>query len=151
MGDGLSFGINTTEKDARWMRGETVQKAVRVDPSAISAAVGSAMSSGLMALRNNVAQIGVKTGRLRRSPAIVVRRYGRAPRLTVMGLVGYQNGVAPHARVIELGTPPRDGRGLVKARHPAWKAYFDNRETMAKQMEAEMSALLEKAAQAAAT
>lgn len=151
MADGISFRLNTTEKDARWMSGETAHKAVRINPDEIQAAVERSMQPGLMALRANVNQrVGVRTGRLRKSPAIVIRRYGRAPRLTVMGLVGYLHGVAPHARLMELGTPPRDGRGMVKARRMAWRAYFDNRETMGAKMTAELQAVLERAAAKAA-
>jgi|688.fasta_scaffold57154_4 hypothetical protein len=150
MADGIEFRLNTTEKDARWVSGSTLQKAVRLDANEIRAAVERSMQPGLASLRQNVQEVGTVTGRLRRSPAIVTRRYGRAPRLTVMGLVGYRSGVAPHARLMELGTPPRAGRGLVKARRLAWKAFFYNRDTMSARMQAEMEALLSKAVSAAA-
>jgi hypothetical protein len=145
MADGISFKINTTEKDARWLTGETAGKAVQLDPADLQAACERSLAPGLSALRANVSKIGKKTGRLRQSPAILTRRYGRAPRFTAVGLLGYRSGVAPHARNVELGSPPRAGRGLMPALRPAWRAFYANRETMKSRMKAELEALLAKA------
>jgi hypothetical protein len=143
MADGIQFRINTTEKDARWLSGETVAKAVQLSPADVQAAVERSLAPGLSAMRANVSKIRRKTGRLQQSPAILTRRYGRAPRFTVLGLLGYRHGVAPHARNVELGSPPRAGRGIMPALRPAWRAYFDNRQTMQARMQSELEKLLE--------
>lgn len=145
MAEGIRFGINTTEKDAKWLRGETVSKAVQLDPASMQAACERSLQPGLMALRANVSKIGKVTGRLQRAPAVLTRRYGRAPRFTVVGLLGYRHGVAPHARNVELGSPPRDGRGVMPTLRPAWLAYFHNRDAMKANMRAELESLIEKA------
>lgn len=144
MADGIRFGINTTEKDARWMRGELSQ-AVHLSPEDLKGACERSLHPGLVALQSNVGRIGRKTGRLQRAPGILTRRYGRPPKTIVVGLLGYKHGVAPHARNVELGSPPRFNRGIMPALRPAWLAYFANRETMKANMKAELEALVAKA------
>lgn len=145
MAEGIKFRINTTEKDGKWLRGETVSQAVRLNPQDMQAACERSLQPGLMALRANVSKIGRVTGRLQRSPAVLTRRYGRAPRFTVVGLLGYQHGVAPHARNVELGSPPRFNRGVMPTLRPAWLAYFHNREAMQANMQSELESLIAKA------
>jgi hypothetical protein len=135
---GAEFRLNTTEKDARWMRGGVLQETLVLPSAQVRAAVESSMQVGLSALRNNLSAIRVRTGRLQRSPAVLTRKYGRDPKYRIVGLLGYKSGVAPHARYIELGTPPRDGRGKVTAQRPAWLAFFHNRERMAQMLQMEL-------------
>jgi len=130
MAQSVEFRLNTSLQDARWMRGEALSKTIKVQPQLVRAAIGKAMQPGLAALRSNVNAAKVKTGRLKKSPGIVTRKYGGAGRLIIVGLVGYRSGVAPHSKYLELGTPPRSDRGKVTARRYAWLAYFHNREAM---------------------
>ena len=130
MSQGVEFRLNTTAKAARWMGGSALSSTLKIDPSAVRRAIERAMAPGLAALRRNVGEAKVKTGRLRRAPAAVTRKYGGAKRLVIVGLVGYASGVAPHATHLEVGTPPRAGRGQVRPRRYAWLAYFQNREQM---------------------
>lgn len=134
----VQFRLNTTEKDARWLKGGALADSVKIDPLLVKAAVDKAMQPGLAALRRNVGQMGVKTGRLKRSPAILTKRYGGSRRLTVVGLVGYRSGVAPHATFVELGTKPRAGRGIMPKFYLAWSAFFSNRNAMQATMRTEL-------------
>ena len=145
MADGIRFGLNTTLKDAKWVRGGLLEQTVRLTPEEVRSAVLQSMQPGLMALQRNVQQVRAKTGRLRRSPAIVTRKYGKAPFFTVVGLVGYRSGVAPHAISIERGTPPRFNRGKVAARRFAWSAFFQNREIMEQALKSQLETLVQKA------
>lgn len=142
MADGIRLDMNTTEKDARWVRGGLLPSAVQVSPDLLRAAVERSMQPGLMALQRNVQQIPARTGRLRRSPAIVTRKYGKPPFYRIVGLVGYRAGVAPHARYLEMGTPPRAGRGKVLPRRSAWTAFFTNRGVMEQNLKSEMERLV---------
>jgi hypothetical protein len=144
MPGGVDFRLNTTEKDARWMQGSALQESLILDPQDVRAIVEDSMQPGLQALRRNVGQVGTVTGRLRRAPAVLTRKYGRQPRFRILGLLGYRNGIAPHARFLELGTPPRAGRGLVKARRMAWSAFFLNRKQMLNTVKARLEALVAK-------
>lgn len=130
MAQEVEFRLNTSAKDARWMRGNALSESIKINPDKVRAALITAMRPGLSALRQNVAQAKTRTGRLRRSPGVLTRKYGGAQRLIMVGLVGYVSGVAPHSKYLELGTPPRFGRGQIKARRYAWLAYFRNQETM---------------------
>lgn len=145
MPGGVDFRLNTTEKDAKWMKGSVLQESLVLDPQDVRAAIEESMQPGLQALRLNVGRLGSVSGRLRRSPAVLTRKYGRQPKFRILGLVGYRSGVAPHARYLELGTPPRAGRGLIKARRMAWSAFFSNRDQMLNAAKARLEALAAKA------
>ena len=143
---GIEFQLNTTEKDGKYVSGGVLESHLRVDPEDVRAAVMRSMSPGLQALRQNVSAIGMRTGRLRRSPGILTRKYGKSPHFRILGLVGYQHGIAPHARNVELGSPPRSGpRGVMPAFRPAWMAYFHNRQVMAANVQREIEALVQRA------
>ena len=126
----VEFRLNTTAKDARWMRGTALTESVKLDPTQVQAAIERSMQPALLALRSNVATARPKTGRLLKSPGILTRKYGGARRLVVVGLVGYKSRVAPHARYLEFGTPPVGNRRGIKARRYAWLAYFQNQDQM---------------------
>jgi hypothetical protein len=145
MAGGVDFRLNTTEKDAKWMKGSVLQQSLVLDPQDVRAAVEASMQPGLQALRRNVGQVGTVTGRLRKAPAVLTRKYGRQPKFRILGLLGYRSGVAPHARYLELGTPPRAGRGLIKARRMAWSAFFSNRDQMLNAAKSRLEALAAKA------
>jgi hypothetical protein len=98
----------------------------------------------LASLRQNVSRLGSKTGRLRRAPAILTRKYGRGSKFRIVGLLGYASGVAPHAAYIERGTPPRAGRGKVVAQRMAWLAFFANREQMRATIQGDLEALVQR-------
>ena len=142
MAQSVEFRLNTSAHDARWMRGKALSETVRVEADLVRAAIGKAMQPGLAALRANVSEAKVKTGRLRKAPATVTRKYGGAGRLIMVGLVGYKSGAAPHSRYLEAGTPPRSGRGQIKARRYAWLAYFHNREAMKQIAKTELEAIM---------
>lgn len=141
----VTFKINTTQKDARWLKERALAEAFQVEPSEVVEAVEHALQPALLALRKNVLGATVHSGRLRASPGTVVRKYGGKARLTVVGLVGYKSGVAPHSRYLELGTPPRSGRGKVEARRYAWLAYFQNKEAMKSNLQASLEAVMQNA------
>lgn len=141
----VTFKINTTQKDARWLKENALAEAFQVEPSEVVEAVEHALQPALWALKKNVSAARVRTGRLRASPGTVVRQYKGKARLTVVGLVGYKAGVAPHSKFLELGTPPRSGRGQVKARRYAWLAYFNNREAMKSNLQANLEAVMQNA------
>ena len=145
MAGGVDFRLNTTEKDAKWMKGSVLQESLVLEPQDVRDAIEQSMQPCLQALRLNVGRLGSVSGRLRRSPAVLTRKYGRQPKFRILGLVGYRLGVAPHARYLELGTPPRAGRGLIKARRMAWSAFFDNREQMLNAAKSRLEALAAKA------
>lgn len=150
-GKAVEFRLNTTGKDARWMRGKALSESVAIDANDVRQAIVSAMQPGLVALKTNVSQARAITGRLRRSPGIVTRKYGGSKRLVIVGLVGYMSGVAPHSTYIEMGTPPRAGRGQIKARRYAWLAYFHNRQAMQDAAKANLEAVMAKAVSKAAS
>ena len=141
----VTFKINTTQKDARWLREKALADAFQVEPSEVVEAVEHALQPALWTLRSNVQAAKARTGRLRASPGTVVRKYQGKSRLTVVGLVGYKSGVAPHSRFLELGTPPRAGRGQVQARRYAWLAYFQNKEAMRSSLQANLEAVMQNA------
>lgn len=141
----VTFKINTTQKDARWLKEKALAETFQVEPTEVVEAVEHALQPALWALRKNVSAAKVRTGRLRSSPGTVVRQYRGKSRLTVVGLVGYKAGVAPHSRFLELGTPPRAGRGQVKARRYAWLAYFQNKEAMKSNLQANLEAVMQNA------
>lgn len=141
----VTFKINTTQKDTRWLREKALADAFQVDPSEVVEAVEHALQPALWALRKNVSAAKVRTGRLRASPGTVVRKYGGKARLTVVGLVGYKSGVAPHSPYLERGTPPRAGRGKVAARRYAWLAFFQNKEAMKSNLQANLEAVMQNA------
>lgn len=145
MAQEVEFRLNTSEKDARWMRGRALSETVRIDQDKFRQAITKAMMPGLASLQRQVAAVRTVTGRLRKSPGIVTRKYGGANRLIIVGLVGYKAGVAPHSRYLELGTPPRAGRGIVKARRYAWRAFWENQDTMKASAEAALTGLIEDA------
>lgn len=149
MAQDVEFRLNTTARDGKWLRGSMLGQTVKIDPTQVREAVERSMQSGLSALRSNVSAAGVKTGRLRRSPGIVTRKYGGARRLVIVGLVGYKAGVAPHAKYLEFGTPPRGNRRPIAARRYAWLAYFHNREAMQSAAKSALEAIMEKAVQGA--
>jgi hypothetical protein len=141
----VTFKINTTQKDARWLKEKALAAAFQVEPSEVVEAVEHALQPALFALRKNASDARVRSGRLRASPGTVVRKYGGKARLTVVGLVGYKSGVAPHSRYLELGTPPRAGRGKVLARRYAGLAYFQNKEAMKSNLQASLEAVMQNA------
>jgi hypothetical protein len=141
----VTFKINTTQKDARWLKEKALADAFQIEPSEVVEAVEHALQPALWALRKNVLAAKVRTGRLRSSPGTVVRKYGGKRRLTVVGLVGYKSGVAPHSPYLELGTPPRAGRGKVVARRYAWLAYFHNKQAMKQTLQANLEAVMQNA------
>lgn len=141
----VTFKINTTQKDARWLKEKALADAFKIEPSEVVEAVEHSLQPALWALRKNVSAARVRTGRLRDSPGTVVRKYQGKARLTVVGLVGYKAGVAPHSSFLELGTPPRAGRGQVKARRYAWLAYFHNKEAMKSNLQANLEAVMQNA------
>jgi hypothetical protein len=141
----VTFKINTTAKDGRWIRKHALAEAFKVEPTEVIEAVEHALQPALKSLRHNVQQAKVFTGRLQRSPGTVVRRYGGKQRLTVVGLVGYKSGVAPHSAYLERGTPPRAGRGKVVARRYAWLAYFQNKGAMKETLQANLEAIMQNA------
>ena len=147
MGKGLllDFRLNTTELDGRIMRGGGLNGALQLDPADMRRAIVDAMQPGLAALKSNISGVKRKTGRLAMSPGIETRTYQHGRRTIVVGLVGYKSGVAPHARYLELGTPPRAGRGIVKPRRYAWKAFFYNRYSMQAAAQRNLEALVAKA------
>jgi hypothetical protein len=147
-GEGIRFGLNTTEQDAKWIKGGVLDRTIVLSAQDVRAAVERSMQPGLMALQRNVQQVPARSGRLRKSPAILTRKYGRAPFFKIVGLVGYRSGVAPHARYLEMGTPPRAGRGLVKAGRMAWSAFFANKDVMGANITREMESLVQKAVNA---
>lgn len=144
MAGGADFRLNTTAKDARWMRGGVLQDGLALDPTEVRAIVDRNMQPGLAALRQNVSRIKSRTGRLRRAPAVLTRKYGRGGKFRIVGLLGYASGVAPHAPFIERGTPPRAGRGKVAAQWPAWLAFFATREQMGESIKADLAALVQR-------
>lgn len=141
----VTFKINTSAKDARWIRKHELAEAFKVEPTEVVEAVEHALQPALRSLQQNVQQAKVVTGRLRRSPGTVVRRYGGKQRLTVVGLVGYKSGVAPHSPFLERGTPPRAGRGKVVARRYAWLAYFNNKSAMKETLQANLESVMQNA------
>ena len=141
-----TFRLNTSAKDARWIRGGVLQDGMALNAQDVRAIVERDMQPGLASLRQNVSRIGVRTGRLRKAPAILTRKYGRGSKFRIVGLLGYRSGVAPHAIHIERGTPPRAGRGKVAAQWPAWLAFFANREQMKAAIQADLGALVSKTA-----
>ena len=141
----VTFKINTTSKDARWIKEKELARQFKVEPTDVVEAVEHSLQPALWALIRNVQDARVKTGRLRRSPGTVVRKYGGKQRLTVVGLVGYKSGVAPHSKYLELGTPPRAGRGKVVARRYAWLAYYQNRQAMRETLQANLEAIMSNA------
>lgn len=146
MGQQVEFRLNTSAKDARWMRGQALSETVKIDPASIRHAVEASMQPGLMALRQNVSAAKVKTGRLRRSPGILTRKYGGSKRLIIVGLVGYMAGVAEHSRYLEMGTPPRaGGRGQIAPRRYAWLAYFHTRKAMQESAQRQIEGIVERA------
>lgn len=145
MANEVAFRLNTTAKDGKWLRGNAVAQSLSIDPSQVRQTIERAMQPGLLALRSNVSQAKVKTGRLRKSPGIVTRKYGGGKRLIVVGLVGYRAGVAPHAKYLEFGTPPVGNRKPIKARRYAWLAYFHNREAMQAAAQAGLESLMAEA------
>lgn len=145
MGREVTFKLNTTSKDGRWLKEKALAESFKIEPSEVIEAVEHALQPALMSLRRNVSAAKVLTGRLRQSPGTVVRKYGGKSRLTVVGLVGYKSGVAPHSKFLEFGTPPRAGRGQVKPRRYAWLAYFQNREAMKSTLQANLEAVVQNA------
>jgi hypothetical protein len=145
MDENVTFKINTTSKDARWIREHALLATLKIDPAEVIEAVDHALQPALWALQKNVQRAKSLTGRLRRSPGTVVRRYGGKQRLTVVGLVGYKSGVAPHSSFLERGTPPRAGRGKVVARRYAWLAYSQNKAVMRETLQANLEAVMENA------
>lgn len=149
MANDVEFRLNTTAKDAKWMRGVMATKTLKLDSAAVRRTIEHAMQPGLLSLKSNVSEAAVKTGRLRKSCGIVTRKYGGARRLVIVGLVGYKSGVAPHAKYLELGTAPRENRGQIRARRYAWLAYFRNRQAMQSAAQAGLESLMATAIAAA--
>lgn len=141
----VTFKINTTAKDARWIREKELARQFKIEPTEVVEAVEHSLQPALWALKRNVQDAKVRTGRLRQSPGTVVRKYGGKQRLTVVGLVGYKSGVAPHSKYLELGTPPRAGRGQVVARRYAWLAYYQNRQAMRETLQANLESIMSNA------
>jgi hypothetical protein len=142
----VTFRLNTSAKDTKWMRGGVLKEGMALNAQDVRAIVERNMQPGLASLRQNVSRIGVRTGRLRRAPAVLTRKYGREAKFRILGLLGYRSGVAPHAIHIERGTPPRAGRGKVAAQWPAWLAFFANRQQMKSAIQADLEALVAKTA-----
>lgn len=121
-----------------------------VPPELLVDATERALAPALGALHAGVRGIGVKTGRLRKAPAIRVRKYARAAaggkqNVTVMGLVGFRSSVAPHDWYVEFGTNPRRGRGVMPASYVTQRAYEASRSEVTAIMSAEMRRLAEAA------
>lgn len=142
----VEFRLNTTAKDAKWMRGNALAAGLKIDATQVRSVVEKSMQPSLMALRRNVQQAKPKTGRLRRSPGIVTRKYGGSQRLVIVGLVGYKARVAPHARYLEFGTPPVGNRRPIVARRYAWLAFFSTREEMKRSAQEGLQSLMAEAA-----
>lgn len=146
MGKEVEFRLNTTARDAKWMRGTALSEAMKIDATQVRAAIERSMQPSLSALRRNVATARPKTGRLRRSPGILTRKYGGSKRLVIVGLVGYKSRVAPHARYLEFGTPPVGNRKPTVARRYAWLAFFHTRDEMQATAKSELEAIVSNAA-----
>lgn len=143
----VEFRLNTTARDAKWMRGSALSEGLKIDATQVRSAIERSMQPSLMALRRNVATAKPKTGRLRRSPGVLTRKYGGQRRLVIVGLVGYKSRVAPHARYLEFGTPPVGNRRPIVARRYAWLAYFHTRDEMQAMAKAELEAIMAAAAE----
>jgi len=141
----LDFRLNTTQLDGRVMKGGGLDGSIQLDPEEVRAAIVDAMLPSLASLRSSVSAVRRKTGRLAASPGIETRRYQKGRRNIIVGLVGYKSGVAPHARYLEMGTPPRAGRGKIEPRRFAWLAFFHNRQTMQATAQKNLEALMARA------
>jgi hypothetical protein len=89
-----------------------IQLQLQSIPKSISAAKQAkacerAAMPGLAALKMNVNRLGRVTGNLARAPGIETREYTNGPYGVGLALVGFVNGRAMHAHLVEFGTKPR--------------------------------------------
>lgn len=124
-----------------------------VSAADLRSAVERSLQPALTALHEEVGKLGVKTGRLRAAVGTKIRTYGgvsegfakRFSTPTVLGVVGFISGRAPHDWYVETGTRPRPGTGQMPAFEPAQKAYDRTRDQVTSLMGAEMHALASRA------
>ena len=137
------WNLDTTEDNVRGLAGKYDN--AKVPASEIAAVMERALQPALAALRQEVVKMGSRTGRLRASPGVVIKQLGAGSNVTVMGLVGYRHGVAPHAGLVERGSPPRAGpRGKMPAFNLAWRAFFRNRTVIEETMKSAMAAMAQR-------
>lgn len=130
----VTFDIDGSANERYLKRSAEVASGGLVSGEDIAKAVDDALQPVLSALQQEVAKMGVVTGRLRTAPGVkILRKKGFAPgrswpSTSVLGMVGYISGRADHDWYVEVGTNVRRGRGIMPAFFLTEKAYSRSRE-----------------------
>lgn len=138
--------ITFTDENERYLKRGSMVANELIPAGSLQEATQRALQPGLAALKAETLSVGVKTGRLRAAPGVKFLRRGREPFVSIIGMVGFRSGFAPHDWYVEYGTRLRRGRGTMPPAFLSQKAYDRSRGEITSIMRREMTALAEQAA-----
>jgi hypothetical protein len=138
--------ITFTDENERYLKRGSMVANELIPAESLRAATERALQPGLIALQAETRSVGVKTGRLRAAPGVKFVGRQRGGFRSIIGMVGFRSGFAPHDWYVEYGTRLRRGRGIMPAAFLSQKAFDRSRGEITSIMRREMTALAEQAA-----